>query len=325
MKEEEIIDVAAKALAWVTDLKSNEDVIVVTDEAKREVGDAFCEGAKELGSQAKIYKLPKERPLTEVPEKFHLDANVFVNVFEMMSGEMSFRVKLLHKEVRKNSRVIHATGITKQMMRKNGPVDTDYGMVFAKAQKLISALESVDLIVITTSAGTNLLLNTMDRVFDTDVKIGPGCYGNIPSGEVYGAPIEESGRGILVCDGSIGDFGLASRNVFITVTRGKIASLEAKEGKYQQKLLRALSQDRMANVIGKLGIGLNPNAKITGNLLEDEKANGTLHIAFGRNLDIKGGRNDSGAYRDFLIRNPTLRVKYANGKEKILIKRGTIL
>ena len=81
----------------------------------------------------------------------------------------------------------------------------------------------------------------------------------------------------------------------------------------------------MASVVGELGIGLNPRARLTGNLLEDEKAGKTAHIAFGHNTDMPNGVNDSKTHRDFLFYNPTFEVEYLDGSKKTIIKDGEIV
>ena len=81
----------------------------------------------------------------------------------------------------------------------------------------------------------------------------------------------------------------------------------------------------MAGIIGELGIGLNPGARLTGNLLEDEKAGKTAHIAFGNNTEMPNGKNKSKTHRDFLFYNPTFEVEYTDGTKKILIKDGEIV
>lgn len=59
--------------------------------------------------------------------------------------------------------------------------------------------------------------------------------------------------------------------------------------------------DEEARIIGELGIGLNPGAKLSGILLEDEKALKTVHIAFGNNENMDGVQNKSITHRDFLF------------------------
>jgi leucyl aminopeptidase (aminopeptidase T) len=53
--------------------------------------------------------------------------------------------------------------------------------------------------------------------------------------------------------------------------------------------------------IAELGIGTNPGATITGAILEDEKAEGTVHVAFGTNIGIVGA-NQASVHIDGLVR-----------------------
>ncbi len=78
---------------------------------------------------------------------------------------------------------------------------------------------------------------------------------------------------------------------------------------------------RNARNIGELGIGLNPNANITGNMLEDEKAFRTCHFAIGQNYD---GDAPSLIHFDGVIRNPTIVIKYNDGSEYMLLDCGEL-
>ena len=78
---------------------------------------------------------------------------------------------------------------------------------------------------------------------------------------------------------------------------------------------------RNARNIGELGIGLNPSANITGNMLEDEKAFRTCHFAIGANYD-----NDAPSliHFDGIVRNPTIEIFYADGSSYTLLKDGEL-
>ena len=54
-----------------------------------------------------------------------------------------------------------------------------------------------------------------------------------------------------------------------------------------------------------MGIGTNYAARLTGVILEDEKAYQTVHIAFGTNIGF-GGTNKADCHIDGIIKNPTL-------------------
>ena len=76
-----------------------------------------------------------------------------------------------------------------------------------------------------------------------------------------------------------------------------------------------------ARNIGELGIGLNPAAGITGNMLEDEKAFTTCHFAIGENYD-----NDAPSliHLDGIVRNPTISLLYEDGTMNTIMDKGTL-
>ena len=74
-----------------------------------------------------------------------------------------------------------------------------------------------------------------------------------------------------------------------------------------------------AGNIGELGIGLNPSAKITGNMLEDEKAYRTCHIAIGSNYD---GDAPALIHLDGLVREPDITAIMDDGKTVLIMKKG---
>jgi hypothetical protein len=84
----------------------------------------------------------------------------------------------------------------------------------------------------------------------------------------------------------------------------------------------ALRYATNARHIGELGIGLNAEARIGGNMLEDEKVYGTCHFAIGANYD-----EDAPAliHLDGLVTLPTIVAIRPNGKEIAIEKDGELL
>jgi aminopeptidase len=155
--------------------------------------------------------------------------------------------------------------------------------------------------------------------------VEPGNMGNLPTGEIWCAPIEDEAEGTIFVNGSIGDLGGVSMPSNIAVKEGRIASLESEDNALIAWVKELTSLDDMASVIGELGIGLNPKASLTGNLLEDEEAGGTAHIAIGYNEKMPGGKNNSKTHRGFLFCNPTFDVEYKDGSKRIVIKDGEVV
>jgi len=319
---------AESALKHVLSLKENEKALVITDESKQAIGKAFEFGAKKLGARTYSYILEEsQRPLTEIPKELILlfsGCNVVVNAFSANSEETPFRVKLVELQRSCGAKVGHAPGITEDMML-SGPMTVNYQEIAEKARHLIESFKSASKVHITTKEGTDLILNVKGRDFETDAWIKSGTMGNLPVGEIWCAPLENDAQGDIFVNGSIGDLGGVNKPLKIIVRNGKIATIESEDSNLVEKVNELTSFDNMASVIGELGIGLNPKARLTGNLLEDEKAGGTAHIAFGYNQNMPGGKNNSKTHRDFLFYNPTFEVEYEDGSKRIVIKDGKVV
>ena len=135
----------------------------------------------------------------------------------------------------------------------------------------------------------------------------PGVYrekgqsGNLPSGEAYIAPLEDGSNGEMVIDGSMVGLGKLDEPLRVRVDGGKLKEIT---GPGAEKLGVLLANDRNATLC-ELGIGTNHAARVTGIILEDEKAYHTVHIAFGTNIGFQG-TNKADCHIDGVILNPTL-------------------
>jgi len=318
---------AASALQQILDVRPEESFLVIGDEATLEVGTAFRDAAMELGVRTMFYQLSEtNRPLADVPEDLMLlipDTDVAVTCFSARPEETPFRVALIRELTRVVRRLAHCPGITVDMLR-SGPMSVNYEDLAVRANSLMRRFEGAVSIHVVAPGGTDLTLDTTDRPFLTDAVIKDGSWGNLPAGEVWCAPVEDKANGVVVCDGAVGDLGPVPCPVRIVVEAGRIREIACDDAAFRQRIEEVLSVDEEAKVIGELGIGLNPGARLTGNLLEDEKAAGTAHVAFGNNEDVGGGRNRSRTHRDFLFRNPTITVTFADGRSEVILQDGQV-
>lgn len=315
--DETLVANASRALSQLLDVRAGENVLVVTDEATLRVAEAFEEGARRAGAKPQVYVLPEgSRPLRQVPEDLAAlvpDTDVAVTCFQGRAEETPFRIELIRSLMRVARRLGHAPGITESMLRE-GPMDVDHDAMRAEALDLMNRFEGATRVRVTAPGGTDVTLDLTGRAFSTDTFLQDGHWGNLPAGEVWCAPIEDSADGVVACDGSIGDLGPVPTPVRLTLERGRVTRVECADEAFRRRVEDVLAQDDEARVIGELGIGLNPRARLTGNLLEDEKARHTAHIAFGNNEDMPGGRNRSRTHRDFLFRSPTFEVTFVGGR-----------
>jgi leucyl aminopeptidase (aminopeptidase T) len=217
----------------------------------------------------------------------------------------------------------HCPGITEAMMT-DGPLNVDYKKMREMAKKITKQLDNAESIHITTPAGTDIVLGVKGRAFGAEMEVKPGMVSNLPCGEIYCAPEETKANGVLVIDGTVGNFGLPPTPLTIRVENGCVERFESKDQDLVKEAQDMTNADKGARVIGELGIGINPAAKLVGNMLEDEKAFGTAHIAFGNNQDFPGGQNKSKTHVDFLFLKPTISVTYLDGSSLVIIKDGAL-
>jgi leucyl aminopeptidase (aminopeptidase T) len=311
---------------WVLKAKDGAKILVVVNESKTGLGKEFFSAAERYNPV--LYVLPeKDRPLKSIPKDLDkmLDDkwDIIINLMESHALETPFRIGLLNKEKKTGARIGHGPGITEEMIGPKGPLSIDYPSVIERANRLMALMDGAKSARITTRLGTDMDLNIENRAFNTDVEVKKGSFGNLPVGEIWCAPVEDGANGEWICDASIGDIG-AVNELHLMIKDGRLAGMKSRDPGLVEEVEKLLI-DEQSRVIGEFGIGLNPNARITGNLLEDEKALHTVHIALGNNDDMPGGRNTSKTHRDFLIRDPTVVVIYKDGRKINLMEDGEFL
>jgi len=141
---------------------------------------------------------------------------------------------------------------------------------------------------------TDLRMSVKGRVFVPD-----NAKHNLPGGEIFTAPIENSVRGEIYFDLPAIQSGKEVRDVELELINGKIVS--ARASKNQDLLQAMINTDKGSKRIGELGIGTNMKiSRFTWNILFDEKIGGTIHMAIGRAYKECRGRNKSAIHWDFI-------------------------
>lgn len=105
----------------------------------------------------------------------------------------------------------------------------------------------------------------------------------------------------MIIDGSMVGLGKLDAPLRIRVENGKLQEIT---GPRSEELGILLANERNATLC-ELGIGTNYAARVTGIILEDEKAYHTVHVAFGTNIGFQG-TNKADCHMDGIILNPTL-------------------
>jgi aminopeptidase len=122
---------------------------------------------------------------------------------------------------------------------------------------------------------------------------------NMPSGEVFTGPVEDSANGHVFFDIPSSPAGVHVSGVALEFRDGRVVSASAEQG--DEHLQRALATDDGARFLGEIGIGTNVGIdRPVGTILFDEKVNGTVHLALGRSYPETGGKNVSALHWDLI-------------------------
>ena len=121
---------------------------------------------------------------------------------------------------------------------------------------------------------------------------------NMPSGEVFTGPVEDSVEGVVHFDYPSVYSGHDVRGITLTVEKGQVMKWEAEEG---QAVLDQVFAIEGARYFGEVAIGTNYRIqRATRNILFDEKIGGSIHMAVGQSYLQSGGKNQSTVHWDMI-------------------------
>jgi len=191
-------------------------------------------------------------------------------------------------------------------------LNVDYRELSKRAHKLRDKLQGKQKIRVTHENGTDLTFNITNRRINVDdgyldeENIKAGDTGlNLPSGEVFIAPLEDSANGVITFNTPTYYNGKVIKNLTLEFENGRVVKSSAEKGhKVFLNALRHAHGDK--EFIGEFGIGLNPYARPIGYTLIDEKTPRSIHIALGENRGY-GGKNNASIHWDIVLTRPTVK------------------
>lgn len=210
---------------------------------------------------------------------------------------------------RKRTRYMCLVGMNTDMaIRCVGNVDVRKVLEFQRGLQRIT--NKAKLMHYTTPAGTNITFENDPKrpvLVEGDVS-GPGEY--MLLGQVDWAPIEESVNGTIVFDGSVNppeQLGLLKNPIKLEVKNGVVVqAFGSSEATIYWNWLLSLNDQNMYK-IAHLSYGCNPGAKLTGNVLEDERIWGCLEWGIGNQSDTFAAKGTKAmSHSDGITLRPTL-------------------
>lgn len=160
-------------------------------------------------------------------------------------------------------------------------------------QKAIDFLSDKGQVVLR-GPNVDLTLSIKGRKFSNSI----GVY-NMPDGEIFTGPVEESVNGWVKFTYPAIYGGVAVEGAELTFSNGRVTT--AKAEKNEDYLIKMLESDAGSRYLGEFAIGTNRDInRFTGNILFDEKIGGSFHMALGAGYPETGSRNKSAIHWDMI-------------------------
>jgi len=293
---------------------------------------AFKELGKEIGFSVNLLEY-NATGMNSSPLPQTLVDELRVNHLVIAMTEYSATPTLVHISKKEGSitRCASMPGVEKRM--EETAFKADYREVRRYANAIEHMLNNAVGASIVFSTGDNLYIDLRNRIAgsdDGDCSQTGQCI-NFPSGEAWKTPYEATPE-------EISEFGPSKTEGIMPVSydnellkfiirNNQIIKVIGEDEKAEEMRIFFLEEETRRN-IAELGIGCNPNAVVTGNVLEDEKVGG-LHIAYGMSVHL-GGKVKSDMHQDICypkglpVESTTLNLINKNGSKTELIHKAML-
>jgi leucyl aminopeptidase (aminopeptidase T) len=294
-------------------IRPYENVLVLTDPATKKIGQALYEAASLVSERVLMLMMPSTRQHGDEPSGA---------VAELMRKQQIVlaptRYSLTHTRATRvarneGARIATMPGITLDVFTEGG-MTADFDALKESITEVGARLKRRRSIRVTSEAGTDVEFEVEPRRWkleDNGICNRPGQVTNLPAGKVFTMPSQGKMNGRIVIDGSW-DSNLLEEPLTLHIEEGLVKKVEGGEmaelvrESYEEAALRLKPKDQGAVwTVAEFGFGMNPKARLTGNVLEDEKVLGTCYFAIGDNSTL-GGSAHVGIQVTGVLREPTV-------------------
>ncbi len=302
------VKAAAKVLlATCGECKKNEKILIVTDPSSVGIAQAFFAAAKDYPN-INMLMINETGMHGTNPNQQACEAMINADVIFGCTKFSLFHAPARREASAKGARFVNMVDYNENIMKKGG-LFSDFTKMGKICLGIAKVLEGKSTCHITTKLGTDITCSIKGR--KPNPQIGrsnkPGMISSPPDVECATCAVEGTANGVVYIDGSIPfpGLGLIKEPIKLTVEKSHIIKIEGgAQAKTMKKILKNL-KDPNAYVIGEIGLGLNPQCKLSGSMLEDEGTGGTIHFACGDNRSF-GGKTACKLHLDMIFRNPTM-------------------
>jgi len=292
------------------DLRRGENVLIVCDPTTGEIGQALHEAANERSDRVLLIVMPKARHHGEEPPSPVANLMRQQQVVIAPTRYSLTHTRAIRQALRDGARVATMPGMTNEMFSRGG-MSADFSEIKQKISDLAPYFRRRRIIRVKSELGTDVTFEANWREWkldDNGICNRPKMLTNLPAGKAFIMPREKTMNGTVVIDGSW-DANLVDEPITLEIEEGMV--MDVKGGtiaatirqEFGEAAKRLRSKDR-ENVwtVAEFGFGMNPQARLSGNVLEDEKRLGTCYFSVGDNTAL-GGTSAVGIHIPGVLKN----------------------
>ncbi len=288
----------------------SEKVVIVTDTTMLRIAEELASVVKTAGGLVTMCIMEprsldgQEPDKTIVTEMLHADL-----IFTPVSKSIT-HTKAMQQALSNGARAILMTAYNDDVLLSDALLETDFEKQIPICKSVGDTFTQGNSVRLTSPKGTDLSFSIVGRTANVLTNIpNSGELAPVPDIEVNVVPVTGSANGKLIFDASVPylGIGILKDDIICDVKDGLITNISGGEQAMFLKEKLASYKDPNCYNIAELGVGLNPCAKLSGNMLDDEGVLGTIHIGIGTSLTL-GGEIVAPMHYDLIMWKPTIEV-----------------
>ncbi len=309
----EIENSAKRVTHTCMDIRRGENVLIVCDPTTGEIGQAIHNAANERSDRVLLIVMPKGRHHGEEPPSPVANLMRQQQVIIAPTKYSLTHTRAIRAAVRDGARVATMPGMTIEMFVKGG-MRADFAQVKKRISDLSSTLRRRRLVHVKDSNGTDVEFEVTWRDWKLDdhgICNRPRMITNLPAGKAFVLPKEGTMNGTIVIDGTW-ESTLLEEPLELIVEKGIVIDIkgDSTAAQIRQQFGEVASKLRSKErelvwTVAEFGFGMNPEANLTGHVLEDEKQLGTCYFSIGDNSSL-GGHANVGIHISGVISKPSI-------------------
>ena len=277
--EEKLRNSAKTVIETCMQLRSHENLLVITDPHTAEIGQALYEAGSQVSDRVLMVMMPSTHRHGQEPPS---------PVADLMRRQhvviAATRYSLTHTRARlisskDGARIATMPGVTKSMLIEGG-MTADFDALQNHIASMARILRKHRNVKIMNDDGDAMefVISGRWNLEDNGICNRPGQVTNLPAGKIFAEVKPESVSGVLKINGTWDSISI-KEPICIIVDEGKIVDIQTTdEGVLGDQILELIDEKMETIKIVEFGFGMNPKARLSGSALEDEKVLGSCYI-----------------------------------------------